>query len=125
MKEAEEIMKLYNELIHSEKFNFPVKGLINVSDKQGVYIIFSPCGDVLHVGTTKRGKAGLNQRLYDHTGRHSSFRNHYLYPNNLSLRNGFKFSYIEIENGRQRALLEALTAGLLCPAHLGTGEKKL
>lgn len=45
--------------------------------------------------------------------------------NNVSLRNWGLFQLIEIESARERSLLEAFTAGLLCPAHIGTGEKAL
>ena len=45
-------------------------------------------------------------------------------PKSISLRGGYTFGFVEIENARTRVLLEALTAGLLCPAHFGTGEKK-
>jgi len=40
------------------------------------------------------------------------------------LRNGYRFKFINVEDGRKRAFLEALTIGLLCPLYIGTGEKK-
>ena len=123
MKEAEEIMKLHHNVIASKQFTFPQTGNVNVSDKHGVYIVYSQSDAILHVGTTKRGKEGLNQRLNNHISGTSSFRKEYLKPKEISLRDGYKFKYIEVENARTRALLEALTAGLLCPAHFGTGEK--
>lgn len=125
MKECEKIMVLHKELIKSEDHFFPQKGTaVKVSIKQGVYIIYSPNNEVLHVGTTKRGKRGLNQRLNNHRNGSSSFLKKYLKPNNMKLSDGFKFKFIEVENGRERASLGALTIGLLCPAHIGTGEKK-
>jgi hypothetical protein len=124
MSEPEEIMKLHKLLISSKQFTFPVKGKVNVSENHGVYIIYSPTEIVLHVGNTPSGKKGLNQRLYNHVTRTSSFSRKYLKPNGISLRNGYKFRILEVSVPRTRALLEALTAGLLCPLHLGTGEKK-
>ena len=47
----------------------------------------------------------------------------YLKPNNIKLSEGFMFKYIVVENGSERAFLEALSIGLLCPAHIGIGEK--
>ena len=124
MKECDKIKNLYQELIGSTNHEFPPKGkAIQISNKQGVYIIYSSNNKVLHVGTTKRGKTGLNQRLNNHRNGSSSFSVKYLKPNNLKLSEGFKFKYIEVENGRERGFLEALSIGLLCPAHIGTGEK--
>lgn len=40
------------------------------------------------------------------------------------MRNGCYFKYLEVEDGRKRALLESLAVGELCPAHIGTGEIK-
>ena len=123
MNESDTIMQLYQDLIKSTFHTFPLKGRINVSSKHGVYIIYSPHNEVLHVGMTPYGKNGLNQRLYNHISKTGVFYEKYLNPKNLSLRGLCKFRFIEIEDARTRALLEALTAGLLCPAHFGTGVK--
>ena len=125
MSEPQKIMKQYEALIESSFAVFPTNGTVDVSNEQGVYIIYSPKNEVLHVGTTKRGQGGLNQRLYNHLSGTSSFRKQYLNPNGISLRNEYKFKYIIVNDARTRALLEALTAGLLCPVHFGTGEKKI
>lgn len=54
MKECEAVYKLHKELIESTMHSFPKRGMkINVSAEQGVYIIYSPNNEVLHVGTTK------------------------------------------------------------------------
>ena len=67
MNESDKINKLYQDLVRSKKNDFPPKGTaVKVSNKQGVYIIYSEENKVLHVGTTKRGKNGLNQRLNNH-----------------------------------------------------------
>jgi len=125
MSEPNDIMKLHKELIASKQHIFPPKGKVNVSERHGVYIIYNPTETVLHVGNTPSGKKGLNQRLYNHVTRTSSFSRNYLKPKGISLREGYKFRILEVSVPRKRALLEALTAGLLCPAHIGTGEKKL
>lgn len=124
MNESKKIFELHKALLKSDLVCFPIVGKVNISDKQGVYIIYGLQNEVLHVGTTKRGENGLNQRLYDHLAKKSSFRNNYLKPKRISLRNGYKFRYIIEEDGRKRALLEALTTGLLCPVYIRTGEKK-
>lgn len=125
MKECEQVKKLHDDLIKSATFPFPQKkARINASNKHGVYVIYSPENDILHIGTTKRGKNGLNQRLKNHMSGQSSFTKKYCKPKGIDLRNGYRFKYIEVEDGRKRAFLEALTIGLLCPAHIGTGEKK-
>jgi len=116
-------MNLYKQLIASTVHIFPTRGKINVSNNHGVYIIYSPEDEVLHVGMTPYGKKGLNQRLYNHISKTGIFYRKYLAPRAISLRDGYKFRFIEVENARTRALLEALTAGQLCPAHFGTGQK--
>ena len=55
----------------------------------------------------------------------SSFSKLYMQINSISLRDWGEFQFIEVENARDRSLLEALTAGLLCPLHIGTGVKKI
>ena len=74
MSEYNEILSLHQKLIISDFNFFPAKGTgIHVSNKHGVYLIFSPDDEILHVGTTKRGKNGLNQRLGNHRSGNSSF----------------------------------------------------
>lgn len=122
MNEPEEILELHNLLKASQANIFPHIGRVRVSEKQGVYIISDQNKRVLHVGTTKRGVGGLNQRLNDHLSGTSSFKKNYLKPRNISLHDGYFFQCIEVEDARKRVLLEALTAGLLCPVYIGTGS---
>ena len=120
--EYRKLKRLHGQLINATINKFPVKGKsINVSGNQGVYVIYSPTDCVLHVGTTKRAKGGLNQRLNNHRNGASSFSINYLMPQNLILSNGYYFRYLEVHDPRERVLLEALTIGLLCPEHIGTG----
>ncbi len=123
MNEPEEIMKLYKALLASSFILFPKQGSVVISIKHGVYIIYNSNNEVCHVGTTISGKEGLNQRLNNHLKNQSSFSRQFLHKNGKILRAGYKFKYIEEESGRKRALLEALSIGLLCPLHIGTGEK--
>tara|TARA_R110000744_G_scaffold99311_1_gene191750 strand:- start:850 stop:1233 length:384 start_codon:yes stop_codon:yes gene_type:complete len=124
MSEREIIEELYNKLVNSDCVPFTNKGeSVNVSTNQGVYLIQND-SEVLHVGNTVRGKGGLNQRLNNHRAGTSSFRNNYLKPNGIKLNSYFHFKYIELENPRERMLLQALIIGKLCPAYVGTGVKK-
>jgi hypothetical protein len=124
MNESEKIHKLFEKLVLSKDHIFPPIGKVNVSTNHGVYIIYSPKMKILHVGKTTTAIGGLNQRLLNHVRNQSSFSKNYLIPNSLNLRHGHKFKFIEVENARTRSLLEALTAGILCPEHIGTGQKK-
>lgn len=124
MGEPEEIMKLYKALLASTSTPFPSSGRVQVSNEQGVYIIYNSQNTVLHVGKTDRGVEGLNQRLNNHLGNQSSFSKKYLKPNKIDLRQGHYYKYLVVENPRTRTLVEKLATGLLCPAHIGTGEKK-
>lgn len=122
--ESEIIKDYYNELIDSNFHYFPEKGMINITDKHGVYIIYSPNNEVLHVGNTPSGRKGLNQRLYNHITCTGIFYREYLKRLNIKMRGTHKFKYIEVPFPRHRALLESLAAGCLCPQHFGTGEKQ-
>ena len=121
MDEPKHIGELFDKLMSSSAYEFPEKGKIHVSSKQGVYVIFDPYDMVLHVGRTKKVNEGLNRRLYNHLTNGSSFSKQYLNKNGKVLRDGYKFKFLEEEDARTRALLEALTSGLLCPKHFGTG----
>ncbi|OIQ27148.1 MAG: hypothetical protein BM564_13335 [Bacteroidetes bacterium MedPE-SWsnd-G2] len=86
MSECAQVDNLYNQLLKTEHHHFPISGKVNVSNKQGVYIIFSLKGEVLHVGKTARGKNGLNQRLGNHLRNQSSFSKKYLIVKGIELR---------------------------------------
>ncbi|EAS19379.1 hypothetical protein BBFL7_00846 [Flavobacteria bacterium BBFL7] len=126
MKEDEQqkILRLHHELLQSQCYVFPYIGKVNVSLNQGVYIVYDNNNIVLHVGKTNGARNGLNQRLQDHVCNRSSFSKLYMQLNKIALRGWGKFQFIEIADARERSLLEALSAGLLCPKHIGTGEKK-
>lgn len=103
---------------------FPGKGAVNETKEHGVYLIYDPSNNILHVGKTNRAKNGLNQRLQNHISGNSSFSIQFLKMDGGVLRKGYKFKYLVVTHSRKRALLEALATGVLCPAHIGTGEKK-
>jgi hypothetical protein len=42
-----------------------LKAKINVSEKHGVYNIYSSQNEVLHIGNKSSGRKGLNQRFYN------------------------------------------------------------
>jgi hypothetical protein len=72
-REREQVAKLCAQLIAAPLVKFPEKGL-EAPMQQGVYIIYSPKGEVLHVGSTPSGFQGIWKRLRDHLGRASSLR---------------------------------------------------
>lgn len=125
LSESDLIKNLFAKLISSDYHVFPLRGKIDLTEKHGVYIIYSPKNEVLHVGNTPSGRKGLNQRLYNHITCTGVFYYKYLKPNNIKMRGTYKFKYLEVDDIRQRALLEAYAAGNLCPAHFGTGAKKI
>ncbi|HWI93814.1 MAG TPA: hypothetical protein VNT20_21190 [Flavisolibacter sp.] len=124
MTEAKKIERLFNELQTTNISEFPKKGKLDITCKQGVYIIYNPNKEVIHVGRTPYGQDGLCQRLNNHLYNASSFSKKYLSGNGKLLRAGYTFKYIVVENPREKALLENLATGLLCPLHLGTSEKQ-
>lgn len=70
------------------------------------------------------GKRGLYQRLTNHLHGASSFTIKYLNRKPAKLRNSFTYQFIEIDQPRLRALLQAYAIGVLCPAHIGEGVVK-
>jgi predicted GIY-YIG superfamily endonuclease len=119
--ESQEVKKLFKKLCKEDKYEFPENGSPEAIEKQGVYIIRE--GEtVLHVGRTKTAKNGINQRLEDHLSGTSSFAKNYLKKNQKNLRNGnYTYQFLEVDDDRKRALLEAYTIGVLCPEHIGLG----
>ena len=108
--------------MRQECHEFPAPGSrIEAATEKGVYIIYSPRGRVLHVGGTPRGRRGVAQRLRDDLAGKSSFVQKYLNGHGRLLREGYKFRYLVITKGRDRALVEALGIGKLCPDHIGHG----
>jgi hypothetical protein len=87
-----------------------------------VYLLFDASGEVAHVGRTTRARAGLFQRLRAHLAGRSSFVIGFLKGRRSKLRLGYSYSFIEVEDARLRALVEAYATGVLCPRHIGTGE---
>ena len=110
---------LFDELCAQPKRSFPqYRQPLDASSKPGVYIIRK--GEtVLHVGRTLR----IHQRLKNHLHGSSSFTRGYLKGKGAALREaGHTYQYLELEDRRKRALLEAYAVGTLCPKHIGLGE---
>ena len=121
--ERQRVEDLFGELRGQEKHSFPKKRQpLNAPSMAGVYIIHRD-ETILHVGRTHRCKNGIHQRLKNHLYSSSSFTKNYLQGNGATLREeGYTYQYLELENPRERALLEHYAIGTLCPKHLGTGE---
>lgn len=125
LKDVNNVRSLFAELKKARPQSFPKAGArLDAPNEQGVYVIYSRTGKVLHVGRTYRGTNGLRQRLNNHLHAASSFTQSYLNGHGARLRSGYKFKFLTVPKPRQRALLEALAIGLLCPAHLGVSERK-
>lgn len=122
-KERAEIESLCMRLEEMPPLPFPLHGrMIQAPPSQGVYLILDSDEKVLHVGRTVRGQNGLLQRLRNHLSGKSTFVRIYLNGEVVRLRSGFKFKCIEVEDDRQRALLEHHATAWYCPAHLGLGR---
>jgi hypothetical protein len=119
--ESQEVKRLFCELCAQPKRLFERQPL-DAPSKPGVYIICQ--GEtVLHIGRTLRGRSGLHQRLKNHLHGSSSFTKEYLKGRGATLREGgYAYQYLELEDSRKRALLEAYAIGTLCPKHIGLGE---
>lgn len=119
------IARMLDRLLAAPAHPFPDAGPPNEAPvERGVYVIQNPEGRAVHVGNTPRGKKGLRQRLNNHLRGASSFSRAYCGGDRALLRGGYSYKYITVPDPRQRALLEALAIGTLCPEHLGTGLLK-
>jgi hypothetical protein len=122
--ERVEIIKLFRELPRQPPVPFPQpRQKLVAPDAHGVCTIRDSPQHVVHVGRTVRGKNGLRQRLGNHLAGPSSFMQRHLAADGSALRDGYTFQYIEVARPRERALVEALASGWLCPDHLGLGER--
>jgi hypothetical protein len=54
---------------------------------------------------------------------HQFFYEKYLKPNKIKMRGTHKFKYLEVDDIRQRVLLESYSARKLCPLGLDAGAK--
>lgn len=121
-REQQRIRTRFDELLDAPTVPFPaVRGQINAPNEHGVYVIRDIRGNVLHVGRTISGQRGLWRRLRDHLRGRSSFSLLYALPRHIRLRETCCFQYVRVPNPRERALLEALAVGELCPKHVGVG----
>lgn len=126
MKDEKKVEKLFNQLTTAKVCHFTQSGTrVNISNEQGVYVIYSPQKKVLHVGRTAGGNNGLNQRLNNHRTGKSSFKRMYLQKHKISLNPKYSFRFIEVSDPKIRTFLEAYAIGSMCPAHIGTGEKRV
>lgn len=123
-QEHKSVKKLFNELLKQPKTSFPQpRKILDAPTEQGVYIIRKN-HSVLHVGRTYRGKNGIRHRLKNHLQASSSFTKIYLNGNGAKLREkGYTYQQLVVKDPRKRALLEAYAIGMLCPKHIGIGEK--
>ncbi|MBF0227842.1 MAG: hypothetical protein HQK76_20540 [Desulfobacterales bacterium] len=63
---------------------------------------------------------GIKQRIKNHLNGYSSFIKNYFQGNGkILIKNKYTYQYIELEDSRKRALLEAYTCGVLCPVYIG------
>ncbi len=125
MKRPHKIKKLFDKLIQQPINYFPLpRTKWDMTNQHGVYVIYSPENKVLHVGKSSRGENGLRQRLYNHLHGASSFSQQYLSIRMVNLRERYYFKFILVSDAKDRAYLENLTSGMLCPEHIGTSEKK-
>ena len=118
------VKALFRALLDAPIKQFPNRGeKLDAPSTQGVYIIYNPQGEVLHVGRTPSGAGGVRQRLSNHLHAASSFTNKFLKGDGSKLRGGYRFQCLVVEDRRLRALLEAYAIGCLCPAHIGLSER--
>ena len=117
------IQSLFLELTRAPRHSFPVDGYeLEAGDGQGVYVIYGPEKEVLHVGCTYRGKRGLRQRLRNHLQAASSFVDKHFENDGSRLRQGCTYQFLVVDEIRTRILLEAYAVGNLCPVHVGSHQ---
>ena len=81
------IRSLFDELLRAPLQAFPAhREELCAPKQQGVYVIYCPKGQVLHVGATPKAKNGIAQRLRNHMSAKSSFVRQYLNGDGSQLR---------------------------------------
>jgi hypothetical protein len=122
--ESERIRGRFEELSRQPIIKFS-RGCRNVPNEDGVYVIYGRWeGEVFYVGRTiqavRRSRSpmviGLRQRLRQHRAK---------YGRTIGTRYSIGFRFLVVPDPRQRALLEALATGILCPIDLAYGYKRL
>lgn len=122
MSERQQIRSLFKALERQPEALFPIRGArLAITSAQGVYVIRGKDRVVVHVGRTVRGREGLLQRIGNHIAGKSSFVREYLKGRREVLRDGCTYQFLEVSDGRQRALLEHYATAWHCPKHLGIG----
>lgn len=120
MHERDRIQQLLDALEQASITPFPSGGeSITVPKKLGVYVIRDPTKSVVYVGRTTRAKNGLHQRLRNHMAGKSALVRLHLNGDTSRLREGYSYQFLEVENDRERALLEHLAVAWHCPVVLG------
>ena len=117
--EQGKLRALFDKLTREPKHKFPGRGPPYARTDRGVYVIYDPQGKAAHVGSTRRAKHGIRQRLRNHLAGLSSFVILHLNRDPSQLRRGYEFQCLVIADSRLRALLEAYAIGQLCPVHIG------
>ena len=117
------IKQLFEQLEHQPQISFPKlrDTLAAPKDRHGVYVIRNPSGEVEHVGRTLRGRDRLLQRLRNHLRGQSSYVRKHHKGNGNTLRDGYTFQFLAVDDDRERALLEHYATAWHCPIHLGLG----
>ena len=120
MHERNRIQQLLEALNQASISLFPRgRESIRVPKKLGVYVIRDPAEAVVYVGRTTRAKNGLHQRLRNHMAGKSALVRVHLKGDTNRLRDGFSYQFLEVENDRERALLEHIATAWHCPEVLG------
>jgi len=120
------IKALYQQLVSAPQYKFPKtrERWTAIPTTEGVYVIRDSEEGVLYVGRTLGGAKpgpGLRRRIANHTGVRADWPGHGV----ADLRGTCTYQFVEVDNPRQRALLEALATGLLCPRRLGVGSRDI
>jgi excinuclease UvrABC nuclease subunit len=121
--EPKVVRALFDKLTNAERWGFKPEGLAHAPKDRGVYVIYDPKRQVVHVGRTRKAKGGIRQRLRDHLHNRSSFTVQWLHGDGEALvRKKYRFQSLNVRSPRRRALLEAYATGRLCPKHIGVQD---
>jgi hypothetical protein len=110
------VKALFNKLIEAPLTRFS-RGCPSVPNQDGVYVIYGRWeGEVFYVGKTIQAAIGLRQRIRQQKAK---------YGRTVGARFSIGFRFLVVSDPRQRALLEHLATGVLCPVDLAFGYKRL
>lgn len=122
-QEQKRVRTLFAALLKQPARRFPPQGAaLEAPATPGVYVIYNPRGQVVHVGGTSRGQQGRAQRLRNHLHGASSFTLRHLKKDGSRLRCGYTFQCVVVRNDAFVLSSKLMRSATSAPPILGSAN---